>query len=406
MNSRTPMQWPEGWNDPALLDLLKATAIDYLLIPSRPEFFAVRTRAAQLGIEVGDPDRPPHGVGIVKGVWPGIQWPTTGAGSGPTGVPWVDSNGWLIRLNRALHPELTPWIAAPPPAKSIIPADSYLIAIADGALYGGRWTIGLDAPLAKGLSTHDPESLAVWKRLTATAAYFATHKTWADYAPVGTAGVISDFTGDNEFFSHELLNLMGRAGLHYRILPKDRIVPASFDSLHGVSYTDATPPTPDLRQQILQFVERGGLLIAAPVWGEVAGTPLSVPQPAGYKVRSVGKGRIAVADDTPADPYSWATDAAVLVSHRYDLVRFWNSGAARSFYTLSPDRKQALVHLLFYADRGPDSATVWIGGRYRSARASTVDSPKVDALAMQAKADGVEVHLPQVSQYVAVELDV
>jgi hypothetical protein len=400
------MRWPEGWKDPAALNLLSGAAIDYLLIPDGSEFSAVRARARQLGIEMSAPDRTPAGVEIVKGVWPGVQWPTSGAGAGPTGVPWVDSNGWLIRLNRAQHPDSTVWVDAPPPAKSFITADAYLIAVADCASHGGRWIIDLDSPLAKSLPARDADSLAIWKRLTATAAFFAAHKTWPDYAPVGVAGVISDFAGDNEFFSRELLNLMGRAGLHYRILLKERISAASFESLRAVSYTDAAPPAPDLRRQILQFVESGGLLMAAPDWGEAAGAPIAGPQPAGYKLRAAGKGRIALADDTPSDPYAWAADAAVLVSHRYDLVRFWNSGAARSFYTLSPDRKQALVHLLFYADRGPDSATVRVAGRYRAARAATVDNPKLGDLGIAPQGDGVEVRLPQVSQYVALELDV
>jgi hypothetical protein len=400
------MRWPEGWQDPAVLDLLHGTAIDYLLIPDSPQFAAVRARAQQLGLELGDPGKAPNGIEIVKGVWPGVQWPTGGAGAGPTGVPWVDSNGWLIRLNRALHPESAPWVDAAPPAKSFITADSYLIAVADSAAHGGRWIINLDLPLAKSLAAGDPDSVAIWKRLTATAAFFAAHKTWPEYAPVGVAGVISDFAGDNEFFSRELLNLMGRAGLHYRILLKDRISAGSFDELRAVSYTDAAPPSPGLRRQILRFVDAGGLLIAAPVWGEVAGPILNGPQPAGYKVRAAGKGRIALADETPTDPYAWAADAAVLVSHRYDLVRFWNSGAARSFYTMSPDRHQALVHLLFYADRGPDSATVRIAGRFRAARASTVDIPKIVDLGIETQGDGMEVHLPQVSQYVALELDV
>jgi hypothetical protein len=138
----------------------------------------------------------------------------------------------------------------------------------------------------------------------------------------------------------------------------------------------------------------------------VEGAPLNGPQPAGYQVRTVGKGRIALADEIPADPYGWAADAAVLVSHRYDLVRFWNSGASRSFYTMSPQRKQALVHLLFYAERGPDSATVRVAGRFRAVRGSTVDAPKIARLAIEPQGDGVEVRLPQVSQYVALELDV
>jgi hypothetical protein len=87
-------------------------------------------------------------------------------------------------------------------------------------------------------------------------------------------------------------------------------------------------------------------------------------------------------------------------------VRFWNGGAAASFYTVSPDRKLALIHLLFYAARGPDSATVRVAGRYRAARASTVDNPQVGSVAMEVQGDAVEVHLPPVSQYVALELDV
>jgi hypothetical protein len=218
-------------------------------------------------------------------------------------------------------------------------------------------------------------------------------------------GVVSDFTAENEFFSNELLNLMGRNGLHYRILPKDKISARSFESLRAVSYTDETPPSADLRKQILAFVEAGGMLIAAPKWGPVAGTPVTAERP-GFSVRALGKGKIAQADADPADPFSWAADASLLVSHRYDLVRFWNGGAACSFYTVAPDRKQALVHLFFYAMRGPDSATVRVAGKYRAARASTVDQPQVDSLALEAQGDGVEVRLPPVSQYVALELDV
>jgi hypothetical protein len=403
------MRWPDTWKDPATLDLLTGTAIDYLLIARSEELAAVRARAQQLGIRTGEPDSAPNGVEIVTGVWPGVQMGRrggSGADAGPTGVPWVDSNGWAIRLHGALHPGVAAWVNAPPADKTFIIADSYLIAIADSAAYGGRWIITLDAPLAQGLAARNAASLATWKKLTAAAGFFAAHKDWPEYVPMAVAGVVSDFGGDNEFFSHELLNLMGRAGLHYRILPKDRVSTASFESLRAVSYTDTTPPSADLRRQILAFVEAGGLLMATPKWGEVAGTPVTGAHPAGYTVRALGKGRLALADTEPADPFSWADDTGVLVSHRYDMVRFWNGGATRSFYTMAPGRKQALVHLFFFAERGPDSATVRVAGRYRAARVSTVDHPKVDNVGFEAQGDSVEVHLPPVPQYVALELDV
>jgi hypothetical protein len=473
------MRWPDTWIDPALIGLVKGTAIDYLLMSKRDDLAAVRARAQQEGIRVADPDAAPAGVEIVKGAWPGVQMsfgrgggrrrgggadaaggdasggggrgsggdvPGGGAGrgagrgfgdagggggrgfggdvpggggpgfgsgsagggasSGPTGVPWVDSNGWAVRLSRTLHPESAVWVNAAPAERAFITASSYLIAIADSAAYGGRWIISLDAPLAKDLAAGTSGSLATWKSLTAAAAFFAAHKAWADYLPVGLVGVVSDFTGDNEFFSHELLNLMARAGLQYRLVLKDKVTAASFQSLRAVSYTDETPPSPDLRKQVLAFVQAGGMLIASPKWGEVAGTPVAGAERPGFSVRALGKGRIAVADEAPVDPFSWAADAAVLVSHRYDLVRFWNGGAAGSYYTMAPGGKQALVHLLFYAARGPDAATVRVAGRYRAARASTVSEPQVAKLEMEAQGDAVEVHLPQVSQYVALELDV
>ena len=129
-------------------------------------------------------------------------------------------------------------------------------------------------------------------------------------------------------------------------------------------------------------------------------------RPKEVTVSFANTGAASAPPDRPCSITTTTADAALLVSHRYDLVRFWNSGAACSFFTMAPDRKQALVHLLFYAARGPDSATVRIAGRYRAARASTVDDPKVANLAIEAQGDAVEVHLPQVSQYVALELDI
>jgi hypothetical protein len=108
----------------------------------------------------------------------------------------------------------------------------------------------------------------------------------------------------------------------------------------------------------------------------------------------------------PDDAYLWANESVVMVSHRYDLVRLWNCGAAGSFCSQAPDGRQALVHLLFYANRGPDSASVRIAGRYRAARMYTVDHPAALKVEWAPQAGGVEIHLPPVSQYVALELDI
>jgi hypothetical protein len=396
------------WTDSSTLNLIKGSAIDYLLIDKGDEFEPVRTQARQMGMRIGVPDEAPSGVTMIKGQWPGVKSARSDAGrvtAGPTGNPWVDSNGWQIQLAAALHPETAVWVNAPPAENFRGSAGAYLIAVADSGAYGGRWVISLDNQLASGLAARHPDALETWQKLTAAAGFFAQRRAWAAYAPVAVVGVVSDFSGPNEFFSHELLNLLARAGQNCRILLKDAVAASSLESLRAVIYADAQEPSSALRKQVLSFVNAGGTLIASPKWGAVPGAPAK-PDDEGpvFSIRTLGKGRVALAAAAPGDPYQWANDTVVLVSHRYDLIRFWNSGATGSFYAATPDRKHAVAHLLFYANRGPDAASVRIAGRFRAAKGWTPDGP-LEKIETENQQDAIEVHLPQVPQYVALELD-
>src|SRR5258708_1910411 len=270
--NRTPMRWPSAWRDPSALEWLKGTAIDSLVIENHAELAAVRSQALQAGLTIADPDSPPSGIKVVKGLWPGVKM-SRGGGTetetGPTGVPWVDSNGWAIRLAGALSPESAVWVNAPP--KQNLRATAYSLAIADSAAYGGRWIIELDNQLAADIAARQSESIQTWKSITAAAGFFAAHKAWAAYVPEAVVGVISDFAGKNEFLIRELLNLLARSGQHYRINIKDRTQP--FTGLRALIYADAEPPSTSLRKQILAFVDAGGLLITGPKWGVAPGRP-------------------------------------------------------------------------------------------------------------------------------------
>ncbi len=200
--------------------------------------------------------------------------------------------------------------------------------------------------------------MGAWKSLCDTARFFAAHQDWAACEPEATVGVISDFAGANEFFGGELLNLLARAGQHYRILFTDKVTAASFRGLRAVIYADASPAPAPLREQILNFARAGGLLISHAKWGGPAGGPAAGEDHPRFALHTEGKGRIAIAKDGEPDPYIWANDIAVLVSfHRYDLVRVLNGGATASYYTMSPDRKRAIVHTCFSTrTAGPEEA--------------------------------------------------
>jgi hypothetical protein len=371
-------------------------------MPQDSEFDAVRSRARAAGLLVLDAQSPPAGIRIVKGEWPGVKMGRNSrTEAGPTGVPWVDSNGWAIRLERMQHPDAEVWVDAPPAAHAAVPADAYMVAIADSAAHGGRWIVALDDALAAALLARKPEADRPWNRVKQAAAFFAAHPDWQDYAPVAAIGVVSDFSGGNEFFSRELLNLLARAGQPALPIAKDRL---ESGGLKALVYTDAEPPSAELRRRAMDFVEAGGLLITAN-WSVPSGQPAACPLD-NFTMSGQGKGRVALAKEPPQDPYALAADCVLLLSHRHDLVRIWNGGATAFSFTQSPDGRRALVQVLFFSYVGPDAASVWVRGRFRTAAASTIDAPRVNGVEIVDASDGTEIHLPRISQYVALELAV
>ncbi|HTX33367.1 MAG TPA: hypothetical protein VME43_00035 [Bryobacteraceae bacterium] len=401
----TPMRWPAAWKNPETLRLLQDTPINCLLVESGTDLGPLAGQAQRSGLAIAS--KPPMGVSLSKGEWPGIQMAARGSGvsAGPTGVPWLNSNGWRVRLENALHPDTEVWIDAPPKGPRLFP-DSFAMAFLDAAAYGGRWLISLDDATASAIAAQEPRALEGWNKLIAAARFFDAHKPWADYSPEAVVGVVSDFTGDHEFLSGETLNLLARDNQQYRVIVKGSISDASWKGLRAILYLDPEPPLPPLRREIEALVAGGKLLIAGPQWGRVAGPLAADQENPRYDIRVVGKGKVALAKAEPDDPYTLANDSVLLVSHRYELLRFFNGGAVSAYLAAAPNRKSALLHMLFYSNRGPQDASVHIAARYRSAKLWTADRAEPRSLEVLPGRDGVELHLPAMSQYAAAELEI
>jgi hypothetical protein len=395
------MRWPRVWASPEPLSLLEGTAVDCLL--DAPPAIAERARSKGLQTYM------PPGVRVLPGDWPGVKLTESGrldhAAAGPTGVPWVDSNGWKIRLEAALHAGSEIWVDTASQKARLSP-DSYVMAVADAAAHGGRWILALDDGLAAALAAGKTEARATWQRLTAAARFFAARTEWSAFEPQALVGVISDFTGGNEIMSHELLNLVARTNQQYRVLPKSSIADGAFAGLKALMYTDDEPPAPPLAERITAFVKSGGLLITGPRWGAAPGEPADGADHPRYEIRTLGAGRVAVHKGEFDDPYLVANDAVVLVSHRHELLRFWNAGAVGSTLAANPAAKQALVQLLFYAfilsDQRP---TVRVAGPYRKAKLWMLERREPSVPEVLAETGALEIHLPQVSGYAALELE-
>lgn len=349
-------------------------------------------------------------VGIAGAPWPGLQFrglpfADADASTGPTGPPWIDSNAWRVRVARELGGAQTVWVAFDPPEEGRpLRAGSYVQAIADTAVHGGRWMVTLDPRLRGGLARQEDAARSMWSEIGRTLAFFEEHGDWNRYRPVGYLGVVSDFSGDNESLSLEVLNLLSRQSSPYRIVERSHALDTSLGGLKAVLFVDEEPPEPELLRKLYSFAEEGGTLITPPGWEE-RGTLLEHAWPPRFRVFQCGEGRIAVARDEVSDPYVLADDAQLLMSHRYDAVRLFNAGAAMSHYSLSDDGASGVLHLVrFMGWFFPMPLTVWFRREWAAGRLWLPETGEAGSPERRPAEPGVEFNLESVPVYGALEV--
>jgi hypothetical protein len=393
------------------LSLLAGTPFNCLVIDpsSPPPSEAALAGARRAGFDVVALDAAPV---TVPG---GCSWPRVdaggkdGASAGPTGLPWIESNGWRVRLACALTPDKPVWVRhAKLPEKTALPlpGEAYALAVADAAAHGGRWLVELDEELRRSLAAREQRGLATWRELVSTAEFFARHAGWTSLQAQGALGIVSDFAGANEFVATELLNLLGRRQVGYRIIPAQRGLLQSARGLNALIYATQDAPSREWMELLTGFARAGGLAILP------AAAVSSVPQGAaeadshaGFQVRGLGQGRIAVAKQNWDDPYAAARDVHVLMSRRHDHVHLFNAPSTNSYVTISPDGARAVVHLLNYSRRaGASPVTLAVRKRYRDARLWMPGAGGPVQLKKTGEADWLEMPLPPFSVYAAIEL--
>jgi hypothetical protein len=222
--------------------------------------------------------------------------------------------------------------------------------------------------------------------------------------PLGVVGVVSDFAGPNESTSQEILNLLGRRSLAYRVLEASAAATAPLAGLHALIYVDQGEPAPQLRRRLLAFTEQGGLVMVGTAWNRPDGKPIGVDHPR-VDVRRLGKGRLAICKDSSPDPFMIARDIHMLLGRTYDVARFFNLSAFLSCCTASSDRTKELVQIVSFAMRFPnDLATVWVPGKYALAQLWSLTSEGPSPLELVSENGGTSLLLPPVPVYAGIEL--
>ena len=297
-------------------------------------------------------------------VWPGIAARQAGPEpSGPTANPWIDSNGWLLRLAKVAPPGKIVWLMFAPPGRPARRVARILLARHRRYRRLGRQVGGLSGRRpARRPGARRYEGARILEGDCRGRRVLRAAPRVERFEPLGVVGVISDFAGPNESNGQEVLNLLGppQPGLpHPRIVRgRDRLA----GRFPGVDLVDEGAPAPPLRRRLLAFANQGGLLVVGAGWNRPEGNPIGMDHPR-MDVRRLGKGRLAVSKASPPDPFMIARDVHMLLGRTYDVARFFNLSAFLSHCTASADRTQELVQIVSFAIRFPGDAGHRVGSR-------------------------------------------
>ena len=352
-------------------------------------------------------------LGVADGIWPGVPQEKAPTG-GPTNLPWVDSNGALLGMARALAPNKDVWIFVEPPAKAKLTVANYLLTVADAEAYGGHWVISLDDKMRAGLAAKSAQTAADWKKITDAVAFFGQNMTVRTYERMGRLAVMSNFSEPDRAFGEDTLNMFPRLREPFRVISRTQALTASLDGLQGIFFVDQVAPEPKLREKLTAFVKGGGTLFVRSTWPNPEGTPMQLSSAEDYlyfNVRQLGKGRLAVAKEENPDTYFSCMDVQNIMSHRGDPARLYNGASMNYFYQVSPRGRQGVIHVLNYSRLpGSANALIFLKSPYRSASfvSPEIASPvalKWSPLTSAYETGGAELSLPLISVYGAVRME-
>ncbi|MEO8129785.1 MAG: hypothetical protein ABJF23_28565 [Bryobacteraceae bacterium] len=400
-----PLFWPD---ETVSLEWLKGSPVNCLVVEKAAEGLA--RQATALGINVmAMSELEPQVAVIRKAKWPRVpvaaRGKSRGISTGPTGAPWVDSNGWISSLTHVKTPGKPVWVATEPPTDAgMLRTEAYVLAVADAAVYGSRWIISLDADLRKGLAGGNGEALSTWKSIAEATLFFENNKQWRGYHTVAKLGVLSDFAGANEYLAGEVLNLCNRRYLPYRILDQASFDAKSLEGLKAILLVQQREPEARLHTLLGDFARAGGLVIAPASLAHLTRELQAAGNFEGsYDYYAFGEGRTAIARKPWSDPYQVVSDAHLLLSRKNDVLRLWNAGTTNARYTRGPNGA-GLVQIVNYATRAfGHPVSLYVAHPYKSAKLVGLSGRTPEMLSVEARGEGVEVNLPPFPVYAAIE---
>jgi predicted kinase len=298
----------------------------------------------------------------------------------PSSQPWIESNIWLVRSFATPSSRLV-WISSQ--LESPSPID-YERAAADAFAAGGRWIISLDDALRTKLRAHDASAREIWSRLSTCLKYADSHTAWHALASYGNVGIVLDSASAQPDRVDEYLKLATRRQVPYQLISRSELN-GTVMKFRAIVATELDPPSATERKLLQDFAENGGIVFAAPSWG-------NAPQKEPFVELPTGKGSVIVYKDP--DPDALARDLKEMLSDDDLGVVPFNVPSVISFVSGGAPGQPLLVQLVNYFDHPVEAITIRVSGKFKSARMETLEGTAVD-LPLRYEERRTEVTIPK-----------
>jgi len=339
---------------------------------------------------------------ITRGQWPGIRRAPNRRGRGDETAsasrePWVDANGYLVALERALKPGSTPVLGYKADAKAglaadrSVPYETLALALVEARVHGGNYVLSLETRYREALLKGEEKALAAWKRLGETAAWLRKNAgLFGHPAPPAITVLV-----DRGMATSEIANLLHRRNGSPRLaaagnMPAPdptRILALMAASLNPANLNDAAWDR---------------------VWAHArAGTTVvidSTPDPSWKLVKeeedrrlfALGGGHVLAYKKRVADPSEFALDVIDIVNHRRRPARLWNANAAIALATSGRQPGEGLLHVINYGSPVEAEVQARVQGQYKSALLMRPEG-EAKELKTYSRGSATEIFLPELS---------
>lgn len=259
--------------------------------------------------------------------------------------------------------------------------------------------VALDDDLRTRLFRRDADALAAWRGIGAYLKFAENHADWRGFSPFGNLGIVLDAAGRNPEFSDEILKLVARRQVPYRVIERSFLNAAPLSGFQAILALDLAPPSETERKALRDFAEQGGLLLVGPSWGDA-------PEKNTYVDNPLGKGRIIVYKESLPDPELVARDLSDLIEPEMIGLTAFNVPSVLTYASCSESGKKVLIQLLNYATSPFNSKiTLRFYGNFQKAHFYTPEDAPQD-LSVRGGASGrTEITIPQLAIWGAVLLE-